>query len=107
MTYSVAWSRKALDRLSSILDYIAEDNPDAAIGMIDRISARVAGLADQPEMGVRYHPRGIGELRKLIVRPYRVFYLVNEASQTVHVVAVQHMREDSMAAEDLLGGGGQ
>jgi len=102
MTYAVTWSHKALDRLSSILGYIAEDNPDAAIGMIDRISERVEDLAHSPEMGSRFLRKGFGGLRKLIVKPYRVVYLVDEARRTVHVVAVQHMREDFVSAEELL-----
>ena len=102
MSFNVSWSSKALDRLASILDYIAEDNPNAALGMIDRISDRVAGLQDNPEIGSRYRRSRVGGLRQLIVHPYRVVYLVDELHKNVHVVAVQHMREDTVAPEELL-----
>lgn len=102
MSFSVSWSSKALDRLASILDYIADDDPAAALGIIDRISDRVAGLQDTPEVGSRYLRSRVGGLRQLIVRPYRVVYLIDEPRKSVHVVAVQHMREDTVPAEALL-----
>jgi len=94
-----------MERLESILDYIAEDNPDAAIAMIDRISEQVAFLGDLPEMGSHYLRSKVSGLRQLIVRPYRIVYLLDEENQIVHVVAVQHMREGTVPPENLLEGG--
>jgi len=102
MSFTVRWSSGALDRLTSILDYIAEDNPSAALGVVDRISVRVAGLGATPEIGSLYLRSGVGGLRQLLVRPYRIVYLVDEGRQVVHVVSVQHMREDSVSAEQIL-----
>jgi addiction module RelE/StbE family toxin len=102
MSFCVSWSNKALDRLASILDYIADDNPAAALALVDRISDRVVGLQDTPEVGSRYLGSRVGGLRQLIVHPYRVVYLVDDPRKSVHVVAVQHMREDTVSAESLL-----
>lgn len=105
MSYAVRWSSRALERMASILDYIAEDNPDAALSMIDRIEDRVAGLGVTPGMGSHYLRSKVGGLRQLIERPYRIVYLVDDKRQVIHVVAVQHMREDVQAADEILEGG--
>ncbi len=102
MSFAVRWTARALERMASILDYIADDNPDAALAMIDRISDRVAGLGASPLMGSRYQRSRIGGLRQIIERPYRIVYLVDDMRQVLHVVAVQHMREDVLPAEELL-----
>jgi len=102
MNYSVSWTARALERLRLILDYIAEDNPDAALGMVDRISERVSNLGQTPEQGSRYQDSAMGGLRQIYVRPYRVVYLVDHAGERVRVMAIQHVRENAMLPEELL-----
>ncbi len=102
MNYSVSWTARALDRLRGILDYIAEDSPDAALRMVDRIAERVSTLGMTPEQGSRYQDSNVEGLRQIYVRPYRVVYLVDHASENVRVVAIQHVRENTVLPEALL-----
>jgi toxin ParE1/3/4 len=102
MNYSVSWTARSLDRLRSILDYIAEDNPDAALGMVDRISERVSNLSQTPEQGSLYRESALEGLRQIYVRPYRVVYLVDHAGERVRVMAIQHVRECALLPQELL-----
>lgn len=47
----IKWLRRALNDLESIADYIALDNPIAALAMIDTIESVTDGLADHPKRG--------------------------------------------------------
>jgi len=42
---AVEWSQTARQDLLTILDYICDDNPDAAQGLKDKIQAKVALLS--------------------------------------------------------------
>ena len=47
----IKWLRRALNDLENIVDYIAQDNPTAALEMLDTIEAITTGLADHPKRG--------------------------------------------------------
>ncbi|MGP5326780.1 type II toxin-antitoxin system RelE/ParE family toxin [Vreelandella titanicae] len=47
----IKWLRRALNDLESIADYIALDNPIAALAMIDAIESVTDGLVDHPKRG--------------------------------------------------------
>lgn len=47
----IKWLRRALNDLENIADYIALDNPAAALSMLDTIEAITDGLADHPKRG--------------------------------------------------------
>ena len=76
----VRWSNSARRDLESIVAYLAERSPQAALGTLDRLEARartLATLAERgrvvPELG-RLHIR---EYRELVVPPYRVVYRID------------------------------
>lgn len=47
----IKWLRRALNDLENIVDYIAQDNPTAALEMLDTIEATTEGLSDHPKRG--------------------------------------------------------
>lgn len=71
----VKWTRTALRNLDTEMDYIAEDRPEAALRMIERIRSAVSRLVDQPSLG---RPGRVVGTRELVVSgtsyliPYRV-----------------------------------
>ena len=84
----VKFTRFAQEQFLEGLDFIRQDNPDAAIRVLEKSGAVLRGLGDFPKSG-----RPIPEFpdlshRELIVRPYRFFYKIIE--DTVWVVAVWH-----------------
>lgn len=86
----IVWSRRALAHLSALRDYIAEDNPQAAEAIAERILEFVQMLAQQPRLG--RHGR-IEGTREFVVpgTPYLVPYRVSNGS--LQILAVFHGRQ--------------
>lgn len=73
----IAWTREAERWLSNIYEYIAADNPVAAMETILGIFDRAQILKDFPESGTRYRasPRHV---RIPLYSHYRISYLVRD-----------------------------
>lgn len=83
----VRWLARALRDLEAIADYIAMDNPAAALRMVDRVEECTARLEDHPQQG---RPGRVDGTRELVVSstPYLVVYRLG--SRTVDVLRVLH-----------------
>lgn len=83
------WRQQAIDDLVEIVEYIADDNPDAAQELKDEIEDKVAKLPDHPKL-YKPSPRVKG-MRELVARSnYIVLY--RESPELVEVVNVFHAR---------------
>ncbi len=72
----ILWKRHALDDLKSIIEYIADDNPDAALALRDEIVDKVNKLINNPNL---YRAGRVAGTRELIVRKnYLVIYTIND-----------------------------
>jgi len=70
----------------AIVDYISDDNPDAALALMAEIQGKVAQLPAHPK---RCRPGRVEGTRELVVRPnYIVVYA--ETAATVTVLRVLH-----------------
>ena len=70
----------------AIVDYISDDNPDAAIALMDEIQGKVEQLPAHPK---RCRPGRVNGTRELVVRPnYIVIYA--ETPEVVTVLRVLH-----------------
>jgi toxin ParE1/3/4 len=73
--------------LDDIWWYIAQDNPEAADRLLDKIEERCRALARFPEMGVSREEL-MPELRSLPVGNYSIFYLpIEHGIEIVRVLA--------------------
>lgn len=71
----------AVADLTAIVDYISDDNPDAALALMEEIQGKVAQLPAHPK---RYRSGRVEGTRELVVRPnYIVVYTETEAVVTV------------------------
>lgn len=83
----LVWLRRAIADRDAQLDYIAQDNPGAAIEQGDRIAHQVALLAEHPEMGRAGRKQGTREL--VISRtPFIVVYRVR--SERIELLRLLH-----------------
>jgi addiction module RelE/StbE family toxin len=96
----VLWATSARRDLESIVSYLADRSPQAALSTLDRLEARAKSLttlADRgrvvPELG-RLH---IQQYRELVIPPYRLVYRVR--GSRVLVLAVLDARR---SLEDVL-----
>lgn len=82
----VIWTPEALQDRTDVWDYIATDNPRAAVRMDELFSDAAARLADHPKLG---RPGKIQGTRELV--PHESYRLVYEISgESVWMLALVH-----------------
>ena len=80
------WKATAVADLLAIVDYISDDNPDAAQVLKDEIEAKVSRLREQPRL---YRVGRVEGTREMVVRSnYIVVYA--EDADTVTILRVLH-----------------
>jgi toxin ParE1/3/4 len=80
------WRESARADLLAIVDYISDDNPEAAQQLKDDIEAKVAKLAEHPKL---YRPGRVAGTREMVVRRnYVVIYA--EDARAVSMLRVLH-----------------
>lgn len=94
----VRWTRRALDDLREIHDFIAKDSPRAAETLSNTILEIADHLASFPDLGRRVPEFPLSSYRELIVAGYRVLY--RATAETVWVAAVVHGRRNLERAFD-------
>ena len=83
----IRWTRRADCDLDAVAEYLENDDPDAAAGVVLRIVGTVEHLADHPHLG---RPGRIPDTRELVVSgtpyivPYRVRGGVLEILRVLH-----------------------
>jgi toxin ParE1/3/4 len=83
---ALEWREAARADLLAIVDYISDDNPDAAQRLKDEIESKVARLAEHPK---RFRKGRVSDTREMVVRPnYVVIYA--EDARAVTVLRVLH-----------------
>lgn len=85
---NVRWTRAAKGHLRAIHDYIAQDSPAYAKGMIDRLIERVTILSTMPEVGAVVPEYNEFAICELFEHPYRIIYKILESR--IDIVAVVH-----------------
>ena len=84
----LVWTRAALFDRKEIREYIAQDNPAAALALDASISEKAARLIDHPGLG---RPGRVAGTRELIVhRNYILIYDITQGQDLVRVLRVLH-----------------
>ena len=87
----VYWSSRARRRLREIHDYIAQDAPQRAAHMVERLIRRAERLPLSPRTDHRVPEYGSDDIREVLERPYRLIYRVGE--QRIDILTVKHYRQ--------------
>ncbi|MDO8278618.1 type II toxin-antitoxin system RelE/ParE family toxin [Phenylobacterium sp.] len=83
---ALEWREAARADLLAIVDYISDDNPDAAQRLKDEIDEKVSKLPDRPRL---YRPGRVPGTREMVIRPnYIVVYA--EDDRAVVILRVLH-----------------
>jgi plasmid stabilization system protein ParE len=88
MDFRVEIKDPAIADLAEIVSYIAQDNPDAARALGNNLLGAAISLAQTPYKGSRYQK--LAGIRKLTLRPFKIFYRVNETRKTVEILRFWH-----------------
>ncbi|NVN99893.1 MAG: type II toxin-antitoxin system RelE/ParE family toxin [Geobacteraceae bacterium] len=98
--FKVLWTKTAEEDLAAIVDFIADDNLEAAFSVFERIRERAENLCNLPDRGrivPELHQNGIIQYRELITAPWRIIY--RPEGDCLFVMAVLDSRRN---LEDLL-----
>ena len=84
----VHWTRTAERHLDAIHSYIAQDSPEYARRMVDRLTKRSQQIAMFPFSGRRVPEYDMNQIREVIEGPYRIIYHINP--DQIDILAVVH-----------------
>ena len=87
----ILWSPLAIDRVSEIAGYIAQDNPVAADRWVDTVFEKVKELKGFPESGRIVPEINNNTIRELIYGNYRIVYRVE--INRISILTVRHGKQ--------------
>lgn len=94
----IIWSPTARTKTKEILEYISEDNPDAALTLIDKFETKVEKLRLNPESGRVLPELKNDNIREIVVhKNYGVIYEINPDS--IEILTVRHFRQKFTASK--------
>jgi toxin ParE1/3/4 len=82
----IRWTRNAAIDLAGIAEFIAEDNPKAAIVLVQKIKDSVRKMARFPRSGRVVPEFGDEEIREILVGHYRIIYRL--AAKSIEILSV-------------------
>jgi len=86
----IRWTSEAQIWLKDIHDYIAEDDPSAAVRVVQGIYEKAQTLLQFPDIGYVYRLEREGEIRILLYGHYRIAYLRRKEKDIIDVLGVFH-----------------
>lgn len=92
------WTKESQLRLLEIEEFIAEDNPTAAINFVDELISTGESIIDKPEKGRIVPELAIENIRELIHKNYRIVYIIKKKSVDILTVFESHrlLRRDEI-----------
>lgn len=102
MKFEVRWTTTALDELERIAHHIERESPQAAVDLVNSAFDRGDELVGQPRLGPMWEPGRKRSIRKLQLRPYRLFYIVDDGRGIVFVVAFRDSRRRDPRVDEIL-----
>ena len=88
MDFRVEIKDPAIADLAEIVSYVAQDNPDETTALGNNLLDAALSLAQTPHKGSPYLK--LVNIRKLTLRPYKIFYRLQEAKKLVEVLRFWH-----------------
>ena len=91
----VHWTDTAEGHLDAIYAYIAQDSPEYAKRMVDRLTQRSQQIAEFPFSGRRVPEYDLDQIREVIEGSFRIIYHIKPGQ--IDVLAVIHGAMDVLA----------
>jgi plasmid stabilization system protein ParE len=88
MAHRLVWSQRAVQDLEAIAEYIAQDSPAYAAGVVRTIINQTKTLSLFPRSGRKVPEFDDENIRELLAYSYRVIYRIQE--EEVLIAAVIH-----------------
>ncbi|MGB5156303.1 type II toxin-antitoxin system RelE/ParE family toxin [Desulfobacterium sp. N47] len=88
---NIVWSPLAVDRISEIAAYIAQDKPSAAEQWVKTVFSKIGHLKFSPEIGRIVPEIDNGRFRELIYGNYRIIYRIEP--EQISILTVRHGKQ--------------
>ena len=88
---NIVWSPLAVDRVSEIAGYIAQDKPSAAEKWIKTVFSKVEQLKSSPEIGRAVPEIRNNQFREIIYDNYRIIYRIE--TEQVSILTIRHGKQ--------------
>lgn len=88
---TIVWSPLAVDRVSEIAGYIAQDKPSAAENWINTVFSKVEQLKTSPEIGRVVPEIKNKQFRELIYGNYRIIYRIEK--KQISILTIRHGKQ--------------
>lgn len=92
MVWKIEWTKRALNDLHDIYDFIAKDSERYAQMQLENIQNAVSRLTDFPLMGREVPEFPHLTYREILVGNYRVFYRLEAGCNRILLMSVVHGR---------------
>lgn len=97
MDFKVVISPEARQDLKEICEYIAEDNPDAALKFGDELIDKAFSLASFPNRGT-FHK--IYKRQYILHGSYLIFYSIDKSKQLVKILRIWHGKQKNFELDE-------
>src|SRR5438477_9623537 len=88
MDFKVLIADSAIDDLKEIVEFVAKDNPEAAIRLGEKLVGHALNLATMPQR-FPFHDQRRG-IRKISLSPFLIFYTCDEPASVVNILHFWH-----------------
>ena len=87
----IVWAPLAIDRVSEIAEYIAQDKPSAAEKWINTVFSKVEQLKSSPQIGRIIPEIRNDQFRELIYGNYRIIYRIEKTQ--ISILTIRHGKQ--------------
>ena len=94
---NVHWTDTAQGHLDAIYHYIAQNSPEYAKRMVDRLTRRSQQIGSFPQSGRVVPEYQMDQIREVIEGSYRIIYYIK--LDQIDVLAVIHARQNALNEE--------
>lgn len=84
----VNWTETAIEHLSKIYEYVAQNSPTYAQRTVDQLTRRSQQIAQFPHSGRAVPELDLPQVREVLEGPYRIIYRIRP--ERIDVLAVIH-----------------
>lgn len=88
----IEWTRRALDDLARLHDFLARVNALAAANAVRVLAAAPERLSEYPRIGEKLDEFAHREVRRIVIGKYEIRYEIKNT--TLYVLRLWHTRED-------------
>lgn len=95
------WAKESVLNLQQIEDFIASDNPGAAIRLVNKLISLAETIVENPERGRIVPELSINNIREILYKNYRIVYVHKNKSIEILTVFESHKILSSKDLENL------